>query len=53
MEKKAEEFEMGLDAQKSFAQMYEDGYMNNGIGGLLAVDIDGFRRQHFAWFHEI
>jgi len=24
MEKKAEELEMGLDAQKGFAQMYED-----------------------------
>ena len=28
MEKKSEEFKMGLDAQKSFAQMYEDGNMN-------------------------
>jgi len=33
MEKKSEEFEMGIDAQKSFAQMHEDRDMNKGIGG--------------------
>ena len=27
MKKVEEEFKMGLDAQKSFAQMYEDRYM--------------------------
>ena len=33
MEKKVEELEMGLDAQKGFAQMYEDGNMNTRIWG--------------------
>ena len=33
MEKKAEEFEMGLDAQKHFAQVHEDRNMNKRIGG--------------------
>ena len=27
--------EMGLDAQKSFAQMYEDRYMNKRVGGEM------------------
>jgi len=31
MEKKTKELEMGLDAQKSFAQMYEDRKMNERI----------------------
>ena len=35
MEKKLEEFEMGLDAQKRFAQMHEDRNMNKGIGGQM------------------
>ena len=33
MEKEAEEFKMGFDAQKSFAQMHEVRNMNKGIGG--------------------
>jgi hypothetical protein len=35
MEKKSEEFEMGLDAQKSFAQVHEDRDMNKGIGSQM------------------
>ena len=35
MEKKTKELEMGLDAQKSFAQMYEDRKMNERIGGQM------------------
>ena len=35
MEKKSEEFEIGLDAQKSFAQMQEDRNMNEEIGGQM------------------
>jgi hypothetical protein len=35
MEKIPEEFKMGLDAQKSLAQVYEDGKMNKGIGGEM------------------
>ena len=35
MEKKPEEFEMGLDAQKSFAQMYEDRHMHKRIGSKM------------------
>ena len=35
MKKVAEKVEMGLDAQKSFAQMYEDRYMNKRIGGEM------------------
>ena len=35
MKKVAEKVEMGLDAQKSFAQMHEDRYMNNKIGGKM------------------
>ena len=35
MEKEPKEFEMGLDAQKSFAQMYEDGNVNKGIGSQV------------------
>ena len=30
-----EKFKMGLDAQKSFAQMYEDRKMNKRIGGKM------------------
>ena len=35
MEKESEELKMGLDAQKSFAQMYEDGNVNQGIRGPM------------------
>ena len=35
MKKVAEKVEMGLDDQKSFAQMYEDRYMNKRIGGEM------------------
>ena len=35
MEKISKEFKMGLDTQKSFAQMHEDRNMNKGIGGQL------------------
>ena len=35
MKKVTEKVEMGLDAQKSFAQMYEDKYMNKRIGGKM------------------
>jgi hypothetical protein len=33
MEKESKELKMGLDAQKSFAQMHEDRNMNKGTGG--------------------
>ena len=40
MEKKSEEFKMGLDAQKSFAQMHEDRNVNKGIGGqMMQLDL--------------
>ena len=35
MKKVEEKVEMGLDAQKCFAQMYEDRYMNKRIGGEM------------------
>jgi len=35
VEKMEEKFKMGLDAQKSFAQMYEDRKMNKRIGGKM------------------
>ena len=35
MKKVAKKVEMGLDAQKSFAQMYEDRYMNKRIWGEM------------------
>ena len=35
MKKVAEKFEMGLDAQKSFAQMYKDRYVNKRVGGEM------------------
>ena len=35
MEKKSEELKMGLDAQKSFTQMYEDRNMNKRIWGQV------------------
>jgi len=40
VEKELKEFEMGLDARKSFAQMHEDGNVNKGIGDqVMKVDI--------------
>ena len=39
MEKESKEFEMGLDAQKSFAQMHKDRNMNKRIGGQM-VELD-------------
>ena len=44
MEKKAEELAMGLDEQKSFAQMYKDGNMNKRIWGQV-VKLDLVIRQ--------
>jgi len=44
MEKKAEELKMGLDAQKSFAQMYENRKMNKRIWGQV-VELDPVVRQ--------
>ena len=35
MEKKMKKLELGLDAKKSFAQMYEDWKMNETIGGQV------------------
>ena len=35
MKKVVEKVEMGLDAQKSFTQVYEDRYMNKRIGGKM------------------
>ena len=35
MKKKAKELKMGLDAQKSFTLMHEDGNMNKGIWGQM------------------
>ena len=35
VEKKSKEFKMGLDAQKSFAQMHEDGNMNERVWGQV------------------
>ena len=35
MEKEPKEFKMGLDSQKSFAQMHDDGNVNKGIGGQV------------------
>ena len=44
MEKKMKELKMGLDAQKSFAQMYEDRNMNKRIWGQV-VKLDLVIRQ--------
>ena len=44
MEKITEELEMGLDAQKSFAQMYKDGNMNKRIKDRV-VKLDLVVRQ--------
>jgi hypothetical protein len=35
VEKKLKELKMGLDAQKSFAQMHEDGNVHKGIGSQV------------------
>ena len=44
-----EELKMGLDAQKSFAQMHEDRKMNKGIGGKMmkldSVEIQKPRKE--------
>ena len=37
MEEMEEKLKMGLDAQKSFAQVYEDGKMNNRIRGKMLL----------------
>ena len=40
MEKESKELKMGLDAQKSFAEMYEDWNVNKGIGGqVMELDL--------------
>ena len=44
METESEELKMGLDAQKSFAQMHEDRNMNKGIGGQV-VKLDAIVTQ--------
>ena len=35
MEQVAEEFEVGLDAQESFTQMYEDRNIDRGVGSKM------------------
>ena len=35
MDKMFEEIEMGLDAQKSFAQVHEDGDLKDGVWGQV------------------
>ena len=45
-EKKAEKLEMGLAAQKCFAQMYEDGKRNKIIGGQV-VELDPIIGQEY------
>ena len=35
VEEMVEKFKLGFDAQKSFAQVYEDGKMNKEIGGEM------------------
>ena len=53
MKKVAEKVEMGLDAQKSFLQMYEDKYMNKIIRGeMMKLDpiiIQESRKEIRAW----
>jgi len=44
MEKKSKKLEMGINAQKNFAQMYEDRKMNKRIGGQV-VELDPVVRQ--------
>ena len=40
MEKVVEKIKMGLDAQKSFAQMYEDRNMNKRVRGeMMKLDL--------------
>ena len=36
-----------------FSRPYCSGRAKSGCGGVLAVNIDDFRRQRSAWFHEI
>ena len=49
MEEMAEKLKMGLDAQKSFAQVYEDRNMNKGIVGKMmkldSVEIQKPRKE--------
>jgi len=53
LEKKSKEFELGLDAQKCFAQMHEDRNMNEGIGGQMMmldpVVAQESRKERRAW----
>ena len=53
LEKKSKEFELGLDAQKCFAQMHEDRNMNEGIGGQMIkldpVVMQESRKERRAW----
>ena len=53
MEKKSKQFEMGLDAQKSFAQMHKDRNMNEEIGGqMMKLDpivAQESRKERRAW----
>ena len=35
MKEVEEKLKMGLNAQKNFAQMYEDRYMNKSVGGEM------------------
>ena len=40
MKKESKELKMGLDAQKSYAQMHEDRNVNKGIGGqVMELDL--------------
>ena len=49
MKKVAEKIEMGLDAQKRFAQMYEDRHMHKRIGGKMVkldlIIIQEYRKE--------
>jgi len=53
MERILEEFKIGLNAQKSFAQMLEDRNMNEGIGGQMMkldpVVAQESRKERRAW----
>ena len=46
MEKEPKELKMGLDAQKSFAQMHEDRNVNKRIGGQV-MKLDPVVAQEF------
>ena len=53
VEKELKELKMGLDAQKSFTQMHEDGNVNKGIGGqMMKLDpivAQESRKERRAW----